>query len=121
MAPEPENILPQLGVHAGVNAVMAAVTGPGDRLVCEHLTYSQVARSAMLMGRRVVLADMDEHGVLPEDFERVCAREHPKAAFVMSSGQNPTTSCLPLSARKDIVEIARRHNVWLIETTSMAA
>jgi DNA-binding transcriptional MocR family regulator len=114
-APEPENILPQLGVHAGVNAVMAAVTGPGDRLVCEHLTYSQVARSATLMGRRVVLADMDEEGVLPEDFERVCAREHPKAAFIMSSGQNPTTSRLPLSRRREIIEIARRFNVWLIE------
>jgi DNA-binding transcriptional MocR family regulator len=114
-SPEASQILPQMGVHAGINAVIAAVTGTGDRVVCEHLTYSQVSRSAMLMGRQIALVDSDANGILPEDFERVCAREHPKAAFIMSSGQNPTLTCLPLSRRKDIVAIARKYNVWLIE------
>jgi DNA-binding transcriptional MocR family regulator len=114
-SPEASQILPQMGVHAGINAVIAAVTGTGDRVVCEHLTYSQVSRSAMLMGRQIALVDSDADGILPEDFERVCAREHPKAAFIMSSGQNPTLACLPLSRRKDIVAIARKYNVWLIE------
>ena len=98
-----------------VDAVVAAVSGAGDRIVCEHLTYSQVSRSANLMGRQITLVDSDQDGILPEDFERVCAREHPKAAFIMSSGQNPTLACLPLSRRKDIVAIARKYNVWLIE------
>ncbi|KPF44193.1 PLP-dependent aminotransferase family protein [Rhizobium sp. AAP43] len=114
-SPEPEQILPQLGVHAGINAVIAAVSGTGDRVVCEHLTYSQVARSANLMGRQIALVESDADGIVPEDFERVCAREHPKAAFIMSSGQNPTLSTLPLSRRREIVDIARKHNVWLIE------
>jgi DNA-binding transcriptional MocR family regulator len=114
-SPEREQVLPQLGVHAGVNAVIAAVSGTGDRIVCEHLTYSQVSRSANLMGRQIALVDSDVDGILPEDFERVCAREHPKAAFIMSSGQNPTLSCLPLSRRRDIIDIARKYNVWLIE------
>ncbi|MDH4439093.1 MAG: PLP-dependent aminotransferase family protein [Rhizobium sp.] len=114
-SPDAAQILPQMGVHAGINAVIAAVTGTGDRVVCEHLTYSQVSRSAMLMGRQIALVDSDADGILPEDFERVCAREHPKAAFIMSSGQNPTLACLPLSRRKDIVAIARKYNVWLIE------
>lgn len=113
--PDASQILPQLGVHAGVNAVVAAVSGAGDRIVCEHLTYSQVSRSANLMGRQITLVDSDRDGILPEDFERVCVREHPKAAFIMSSGQNPTLATLPLSRRKDIVEIARKYNVWLIE------
>jgi DNA-binding transcriptional MocR family regulator len=114
-SPEASQILPQMGVHAGINAVIAAVTGTGDRVVCEHLTYSQVSRSAMLMGRQIALVDSDADGILPEDFERVCAREHPKAAFIMSSGQNPTLTSLPLSRRKEIVDIARKYNVWLIE------
>lgn len=113
--PDADQILPQLGVHAGVNAVVAAVSGTGDRIVCEHLTYSQISRSANLMGRQITLVDSDRDGILPEDFERVCAREHPKAAFIMSSGQNPTLATLPLSRRKEIVEIARKYNVWLIE------
>jgi DNA-binding transcriptional MocR family regulator len=114
-APEAASIVPQLGVHAAITAIIAAVSSPGDRIVSEHLTYSQVARSAMLTGRQIALVDSDENGILPEDFERVCAREHPKAAFIISSGQNPTLAVLPESRRREIADIARRYNVWLIE------
>lgn len=113
--PRREAITPHLGVHAAVVAIIAAVTSPGDRLLCEHLTYSQVARSATLIGRQVCLVDSDRDGILPEDFERVCAREHPKLAFIISSGQNPTLSTLPEDRRRQIADIARRYNVFLIE------
>jgi len=114
-APHVETITPHLGVHAAVVAIIAAVTNPGDRFLCEHLTYSQVARSATLIGRQVCLVDSDSDGILPEDFERVCAREHPKLAFIISSGQNPTLSTLPEERRRQIADIARRYNVFLIE------
>jgi DNA-binding transcriptional MocR family regulator len=114
-SPERESIVPHLGVHAAVTAIIAAVSGPGDRIVSEHLTYSQITRSATLMGRQIALVDSDDNGILPDDFERVCAREHPKAAFIISSGQNPTLSTLPEDRRRAIADIARKYNVWLIE------
>lgn len=114
-SPDPASIVPHMGAHAAVTAIIAAVSGPGDRIVSEHLTYSQVARSAMLTGRQIALVDSDGDGIIPEDFERVCAREHPKVAFIISSGQNPTLATLPESRRREIADIARRYNVWLIE------
>ena len=114
-APHPQDIVPTLGAHAGIMAVISAVTSPGDRVVFEHLTYSQVSRGAGLAGRRTTLVDSDEQGMRPEDFERVCAQQHPKVAFVMSSAQNPTLATMPLDRRHALVDIARRHNVWLIE------
>ena len=114
-SPEPVSVIPQLGVHAAITAIIAAVSGPGDRIVSEHLTYSQVARSALLTGRQIALVDSDQDGVVPEDFERVCAREHPKAAFLIPSGQNPTLAVIPEARRREIADIARKHNVWLIE------
>ncbi|SSC73298.1 unnamed protein product [Ciceribacter sp. T2.26MG-112.2] len=114
-APSPRDIVPTLGAHAGIMAVIAAVTSPGDKVVFEHHTYSQVSRAAGLAGRRTILVDSDGHGVIPEDFERVCAQQHPKVAFLMSSAQNPTLATLPLDRRIAIVDIARRYSVWLIE------
>lgn len=114
-APAPRDIAPTLGAHAGIMAVLTAVTSPGDKVVFEHLTYSQVSRAAGLTGRRTVLVDSDEQGVIPADFERVCAQQHPKVAFLMSSSQNPTLATLPLERRQAIADIARRHSVWLIE------
>ncbi|WP_034854893.1 aminotransferase-like domain-containing protein [Sinorhizobium sojae] len=113
--PEAERIVPTLGAHAAVIAVISAVTSPGDRIAFETLTYSQVSRSAGLIGRRIALMESDELGLLPEDFERVCAQQHPKLAFLMPSAQNPTVAIMPLDRRQAIADIARRYGVWLIE------
>ncbi|RUX35467.1 GntR family transcriptional regulator, partial [Mesorhizobium sp. M4A.F.Ca.ET.050.02.1.1] len=53
--PSPDSIVPTLGTHAAVMAAIAALTMPGDYVVFEHLTYSQISRSAGLIGRRTAL------------------------------------------------------------------
>jgi DNA-binding transcriptional MocR family regulator len=119
--PAPETVVPTLGGHPAILAVIAAVTAPGDRIAFEQLTYSSIARSASLIGRRIVSVRSDENGIDPDDFERLCAQQHPKLAFLMPSLQNPTLATLSLERRRAIVEIARRHNVWLVEDAIYAA
>ena len=114
-SPPIDRIVPTLGVHAGVMAVISAMTAPGDGIIFEHVTYSQLARSAGLIGRRSVLVASDADGVIPDDFERVCAQRHPKMAFLMPTAQNPTLATMPEARRRQIAEIAARHNVWLVE------
>lgn len=113
--PEQRDIVPVLGAHAGLNAIIAAVSQPGDYIAFEELTYAQASRSATMIGRRIALMETDEQGIIPEEFERVCAQKHPKAAFLMPSAKNPTAITIPLERREKIAEIARRYNVWLIE------
>jgi DNA-binding transcriptional MocR family regulator len=113
--PAPDAIVPTLGAHAALVAVASVATMPGDHIVFENLTYSQFARSAGLFGRRVALVQSDDQGVIPDDFERLCAQRHPKLAFLMPTIQNPTVASMPERRRREIAEIARRHNVWLIE------
>ncbi|MVA97796.1 aminotransferase class I/II-fold pyridoxal phosphate-dependent enzyme [Nitratireductor sp. CAU 1489] len=113
--PAEDTIVPALGGHAGILAVIASITAPGDRIVFEHLTYSSIARSANLIGRRPVAIPADAGGPVPEEFERLCAQQHPKLAFLMSALQNPTLTTLSEARKRAIVEIARKHNVWLIE------
>ncbi|MCZ4428734.1 PLP-dependent aminotransferase family protein [Agrobacterium sp. SOY23] len=114
-SPKPENIVSTLGAHAGVMSVVTAMTAPGDRIVFEPVTYSHISRSATLAGRRVTLVDADEKGIVPDDFERLCAQQHPKMIFLMSAGQNPTCATLPEDRRRAIADIARRYGVWIVE------
>ncbi|MCZ7488270.1 PLP-dependent aminotransferase family protein [Rhizobium rhizogenes] len=114
-SPKPENIVSTLGAHAAVMSVVTAMTAPGDRIVFEPVTYSHISRSAALAGRRVTLVEADEKGIVPDDFERVCAQQHPKMIFLMSAGQNPTCATLPEDRRRAIADIARRYGVWIVE------
>lgn len=114
-APEARNVVPTVGCHAAIMAVIAVATAPGDRIAFEHLTYSSISRSANLIGRRSVVFGNDENGADPEDFERLCAQQHPKMVFLMPALQNPTLSTMPVERMQAIADIARRHNVWIIE------
>ncbi|TPI83256.1 PLP-dependent aminotransferase family protein [Mesorhizobium sp. B2-8-9] len=113
--PPLDSIVPTLGTHAAVMAAIAALTMPGDYVVFEHLTYSQIARSAGLIGRRTALVLTDEDGIDPDDFERVCAQKHPKLMFLMPTAKNPTLVTLSAERRQAIAKIAREYNVALIE------
>ncbi|TPN88298.1 PLP-dependent aminotransferase family protein [Mesorhizobium sp. CU2] len=113
--PSPDSIVPTIGTHAAVMAAIAALTMPGDYVLFEHLTYSQIARSAGLIGRRIALVASDEQGIDPEDFERVCAQKHPRMMFLMPTAKNPTLVTMPAERRQAIARIAREYNVALIE------
>ncbi|TXR51151.1 PLP-dependent aminotransferase family protein [Phyllobacterium endophyticum] len=113
--PEPACVVPTLGAHSAILAVIAAITVPGDRVAFEDLTYCSAARSVNLMGRRSIILHTDNGSATPDDFERLCAQQHPKLVFLMPSLHNPTATTMPEEHRRAIVEIARRHNVWIIE------
>ncbi|MCV0397110.1 MAG: PLP-dependent aminotransferase family protein [Rhizobiaceae bacterium] len=114
-SPQPSTIVPTLGVHAAVMAIIGAVTQPGDRIVFDRLTYSSLARAAALVGRRAVVVGNDDQGTDPDDLDRICAQQHPKLAFLIPSLQNPTLSVMPEDRRVRTAEVARRHNLWIVE------
>ena len=120
-APDPQTIVSTAGCHAAIMAVIAVTTAPGDKIAFEHLTYSSISRSANLIGRRSVAFGNDENGADPEDFERLCAQQHPKLVFLMPSMQNPTLSTMPPERMRAMVEVARKYNVWIIEDSVYGA
>lgn len=113
--PEIENIVPTNGTHAAIVAIIASITSPGDKIAFESLTYSSIARSASLLGRRISMMASDDYGVVPESFEKLCAQQHPKLVYLMPSVQNPTLTRLSFERRKAIAEIAHRYNVYIVD------
>ncbi|MCX8279363.1 PLP-dependent aminotransferase family protein [Phyllobacterium sp. 0TCS1.6C] len=114
-SPDGESVVPTLGAHSAILAAIAAVTVPGDKIAFEDLTYCSAARSVNLMGRRSIIMHTQNGSATPEDFERLCAQQHPKLVFLMPSLHNPTAFTMPEDYRRAIAEIARRYNVWIIE------
>ncbi len=113
--PAEDSIVPTTGAQAAIMSIIAATTAPGDQVVFEDLTYSAIARGAALTGRRPVQVVRDDQGPVPEDLARVCAQRHPKIIFLTPTMHNPTTSLMGEDRRREIVEVARQHNLWIIE------
>jgi DNA-binding transcriptional MocR family regulator len=58
---------------------------------------------------------IDDDGIVPEAFAEACQAGPIKALFLLPSAANPTVTMVSRARREALVEIARRHNVQIIE------
>src|SRR5664279_650926 len=58
---------------------------------------------------------MDEQGIIPEHFEQCCQTKNPDVLYVIPNIDNPTTATLPTVRRKQLVAIAEKYDVIIIE------
>ncbi len=111
----PDEVVVTLGAQHGVFAALMALTRPGDLLLTEELTYAPVHAMAASLGLRRVAAPLDEGGLCPDRLDRLCAERGPRALYLTPTLQTPTTRTLDPARRIAIAEIARRHDLVVIE------
>lgn len=111
----PERLLITSGAIHGVFVSLLAVARPGDLVLLEEMTSPAIIGACRTLGLRIGALPLDGEGARPDAFEAIAKRDRPKAVVIVPTLQNPTLSIMPLERRKQIVEIARRHGVILIE------
>ncbi|KLN62099.1 hypothetical protein WH96_00720 [Kiloniella spongiae] len=112
---EPDNVILTAGAHHAIAVTMAALARPGDRVLCEEMTYPGIQSVCRMLGLRLDGLEMDAHGILPEAFEESCKAGDVKFLYCVPNFQNPTTRLLPMDRRQAVADIARRHRVSIIE------
>ncbi len=103
------------GAQSALFALCRLLMRPGDVIAAGAVTYPGLMAAARQCDLRVTPVSMDAQGLIPEDFARICQENPPKALYLIPSIDNPTTASLPAARRHEIVEIARRHQVTIIE------
>ena len=114
-APEPDRVFICNGAQHALFCALLALCDHGDAVATERLTYTSFKAATSLLGLRLAPIDIDQHGLLPDSFEAACTAQRIKALVCVPNLQNPTTATLSEERRHAIVEIARRHNVSIIE------
>jgi DNA-binding transcriptional MocR family regulator len=111
----PDRVLVTGGAQTALFAVVAALLQPGDGLCAGALTYPGLRAVAEQRGLRLLPIALDKDGLDPEAFEEICRREAPRALYCVPTLDNPTTATMPAGRREEIVVVARRHGVAIIE------
>lgn len=112
---KPDDVVICSGVQHAILVALAAVADPGDWVLTEEFTYPGFNAAAHFLHLQVKGLALDEDGLIPDAFEAACRQRSPKALYCTPTLQNPTTSTIPAERRERIAEIARTHDVAIIE------
>ncbi len=104
-----------IGGHHIFSSIIQEFTLPGEALACEEITYNGWIEASKFLGRKIVPVKMDKDGMLPESLDEIAGREGIRGIFLMPSQHNPLCTIMPLERRKAIVEVCRRHELFIID------
>jgi DNA-binding transcriptional MocR family regulator len=110
---EAEHILVLAGAQQGLDLLARCLIDPGDAVVIDRPGYLGAIQTfrnagARLLGWDVSRADVDE-------LEELLLRYRPKLIYTNPTHQNPTGVTLPIRARRELLELAARYRVPVVE------
>ena len=113
---EPNRVVVTSGSLQGFVFLAEQLVRRGTRVLVEAPTYDRPLKILARLGADVVGVPMDDDGLQPEALEQALAGG-PKPAFLytIATFQNPSGRTLSAERRRRVVELAREHELLVLE------
>jgi GntR family transcriptional regulator/MocR family aminotransferase len=111
----PDNILITAGSQQAIALVSQVLLKPEDVLLVESPTYATAMELFRSQGYRIVGVPMDEQGMQVEKLEPLLQQHHPRLIYTIPNFHNPTGTCLSSARRRQLIVLADRYNVPILE------
>lgn len=111
----PDQVLVTNGNTPAMTTALLAATSPGDLVVTEALGHHTLMALTGYLGLKLAGLPCDDQGILPAAFDAACRQKSARALYVMPAGVNPQAHVMGPDRREALVEVARRHDVAIIE------
>jgi DNA-binding transcriptional MocR family regulator len=112
---DPANVIVTGGAQHAIAILLGTLCRAGDVVLTEPLTYPGLKSVARLLGLEPQPVAMDGEGLLPEALDRACDEGHARVLYCLPTLHNPTTATMGPARREAIAEVARRHDLLIIE------
>ncbi len=103
------------GNTSAMTVALMTTAIPGDLIVTEELGHHTLEPLTRYLGLRIQGLEIDSQGIVPAAFATACERTAVKAIYLMPTGLNPSATTMSAERRKEIVKVARKHEVLIIE------
>lgn len=113
----PDRVLVTAGGGQGLDLAFKVLIEPGDLIIVEGPTYTNIVGMALGYGADVLEAPTDEHGLIVEALPALVreAGRAPAAIYVIPNFQNPTGTTLSRDRRVALLELAERWGSVIID------
>lgn len=123
--PALEDIVITNGAMQGLQLSAQGLARPGDCVVLEEFEYSGTIRVFKQCGLELVPVGVDDEGMRMDSLESVLEHQaaigrKPAFIYTTASYQNPTGTSQPVERRRRLLELARQHQVLIVEDDTYA-
>jgi 2-aminoadipate transaminase len=120
MLVDPHDVIVTTGGQQAIDLVCKTLVDPGDVVICEAPTYPGAVPVFCSYQADVVQVECDEDGMRVSELEELLDRlraegRRPKFVYSVPSFQNPAGVTMSLERRRRLVELARLHELLVIE------
>jgi DNA-binding transcriptional MocR family regulator len=113
---EPARVVVTSGSLQGFVFLAEQLVRPGARVLVEAPTYDRPIKILRRLGAEIVGLPMDDDGLDPDALERALARgEKPAFLYTIATFQNPSGRALSRDRRARVAELAREHDLLVLE------
>lgn len=116
----PDTALFVSGAQHGLTTVAMALFEPGDVVAVDALTYPGFKLAAEANRLELAPIPVAANGPDLDALSALCKRRRVRAVYVMPTLHNPLGSVMSATRRRELVAIARRHGLILIEDAAYA-
>ena len=110
------DVIPTYGTQQAVLiAMMASLSGQHPVMLVSELVYPGFQQAAKLAGVELYPVASDEDGLNPVAIEEACRIARPQAILVTANLHNPTLITMSEARRQAIADIARTHDLQIVE------
>jgi len=112
--PEDEAIV-TIGSKEGLAHLALAMLSPGDAVLVPNPAYPIHPYGCVIAGAEVIYVPLCEETDFFEELEKAIQVAWPKPKLIiLNFPANPTTQCVELEFFERVIDIAKEHNIWVI-------
>nr|WP_228848014.1 PLP-dependent aminotransferase family protein [Paenihalocynthiibacter styelae] len=117
---DPEHLLITSGGQHGLAITGFGLFKQGDAIAVDALTYPGFKSVAALQGIDLIPIHGKSGVMDPDDLDRQCRVQNLRAVYLMPTVHNPLGSVINAQIRAQLIDVARRHDLLIIEDAAYA-
>ena len=120
LSTEAEQVVITCGAQQGLATSILALLNPGDAVLADALIYPGFKAVAEMHKLEILPVSLTESGPNLDEMEALCQQRKVRAIYAMPTLHNPLGWVLSLEQRRRLIDIARKHELIIIEDAAYA-
>lgn len=111
----PENIVITDGATTAISTAVMSAAPSGTTLAAPSLTHHLLMPLCKYLGIHIEGLPFDSDGILPDALDHAARKGLVRALYTQPTVINPRANITSAARRQDLIEVARKHDLYIIE------